>query len=104
MDEESDVVRCVLGNSNLPYICLIGHKGMSLHAYVRLPAMFQAPLSAQKVKYFGLPNQCFICNCISHVVKDCPVRDEQTVQKRSFSNTNDEDWTEGRRKLLNMSV
>ena len=67
MDEESDVVRCVLGNSNLPYICLIGHKGMSLHAYVRLPAMFQAPLSAQKVKYFGLPNQCFIFNRIGHV-------------------------------------
>ena len=65
MDEEFDVVcSYVGGNFNLPYIRLIGHKGMTLLAYVRLFAMFQAPLRVQKVKYFGLPNRCFICNCI----------------------------------------
>ena len=98
LDEESDVVRYVAGNFNLPYIRLIGHKGMTLPSYVRLPAMFQAPERVQKVKYSGLPNQCFVCNRIGHVVKDCPVRNEQNLQKRFSSNTNDEGWIEGRRK------
>ena len=98
LDEESDVVRYVAGNFNLPYIRLIGHKDMILPSYVRLPAMFQAPARVQKVKYSGLPNQCFVCNRIGHVVKDCPVRDEQNRQKRFSSNTNDEGWIEGRRK------
>ena len=65
------------GNFNLPYIRLIGYKGMTLPSYGRLPAMLQAPKRVQKVKYSGLPNQCFVCNRIGHVVKDCPVRDEQ---------------------------
>ena len=73
IDEESNVMLYVAGNLNLPYIRLIEHKGMTLPAYVRLPAMYQAPLRVQRVKYSGLPNQCFNCNCIGHVVKDCPV-------------------------------
>ena len=98
LDEESDVVCYVVGNFNLPYIQLIGHKGMTLPSYVRWPTMFQAPERVQKVKYSGLPNQCFVCNRIGHVGKDCPVRDEQNLQKRFSSNTNDEGWIEGRRK------
>mgnify|MGYP000659779378 CR=1 FL=1 len=85
------------GNFNLRYIRLIGHKGMTLPSYVRLPAMFQAPSRVQKVKYCGLPNQCFVCNRIGHVVKDCLVRDEQNRQKWFSNNTNDEGWIEGRR-------
>ena len=71
---------------------------MTLPSYVRLPATFQAPERVQKVKYSGILYQCFVCNCIGHVVKDCPVRDEQNLQKRFSSNTNDEGWIEGRRK------
>ena len=57
--------------------------------------MFQAPPKVEKVKCSGLPNQCFICNRIGHVVKDCPIQDEQTLQKHFSSNTNDEGLTEG---------
>ena len=32
------------------------------------------------------------------MVKDCPVRDDQIIQKHSVSNTNGEGWMEGRRK------
>ena len=42
IDEESYVMRYVVGNLNLPYIRLIGHKGMTLPTYVRFPAMFPA--------------------------------------------------------------
>ena len=51
LDEESDVVRYVVGIFNLPYIRLIGHKGMSLPSYVRLPTMFQALVRVQKVLF-----------------------------------------------------
>ena len=40
MDEESNVVRYVVGNFNLPYLRLIGHKDIPLPSYVRLPATF----------------------------------------------------------------
>ena len=103
IDEEYDVMRYVTGNLNLPYIRLIGHKGMTLPTYVRLPAMFEAQPRVQRVKYSGLPNQCFNCNCIGHVVKDCPVRDDQIIQKHSVSNANGEGWTEGRRKYVRKS-
>ena len=86
------------GNFNLRYIRLIGHKGMTLPSYVRLSAMFQAPSRVQMIKYFGLHNQIFVCNHIGHVVKDCPIQDEQTLQKHFSSNTNDEGWIGGRRK------
>ena len=77
---------------------------MPLPSYVRLPAIFQAPVRVQKVKYSRLPNQCFVCNRIGHVVKDCPVQDEQTLHKHFSSNTNGAGSMGGRRKHYRKSL
>ena len=55
-----------------PSVKLLCKKDAVLPNWIRLPKlqgnMFQ---KIQKVLYFGLPNQCFSCIKIGHLVKDC---------------------------------